>query len=74
MKPAAQSKVGNWVKLSSPFEGDGKPLARLGHITLGTADYCGETGSFSLNTRGALKDAVARYSGSGSERDASCRA
>ena len=52
-------------------KGDGKPLFAARHISLGTADIA-VTGSFPENTRGALKDPVARYSGSRSERDASC--
>ena len=60
------------TKESTVTPGPLLPAAR--HITLGTADYCDETGSISLNTRDALKDPLARYSGSGSARDASCRA
>ena len=54
-------------------KGDGEPLLAARHISLGTVDIAA-TGSFPENSRGSLKDLVARYSGSRSELDASCGA
>jgi CubicO group peptidase (beta-lactamase class C family) len=50
-------------------KGDGEPLLAARHISLGSDDTAA-TGSFPGNSRGSLKDLVARYSASRSELDA----